>query len=345
MLTRALAPVFAALTTAVLPACDEDRELPLDVEEIEPRDGTQNNPLFNTAKIDTSDIPAVDTQGLEIYGVTLVDVELLTPTGHKSIDPGTLRAVDGTLEARVAGTRLRGTAFLDSRWTFAVDDAHHVAHIEVVETSLAAHLWDPTASDLRMLDPSRLVYTFRWYPDPQYPIDVCATDAVGGSRMVVYEDIAVDHLTGEVSARPNTVYFGCLSGAVGKAALWGYAPDNPTEQSVSLPAFETAMRVIRDDVCADGKSHTADGKAVTLRDSWGINNFPASNIYSTEAIWEVGGGAICTNKLRHTTSLVKLPYVCETHVIPECDDDLTLSSDFSSGAGDFWSRTPILSVL
>jgi hypothetical protein len=335
---RTALPVTTLLTVLALAACDAAAP----AQDVTFRDGSgQGGPIFNTPNIFTSEVPAVDTQGQELAGVTLLDVEIFNGAGHESIDPGSLAVDQGTLIARVEGSAVEGEDFILSRWTFKVDGDEVTSYLTTVETADDADLYDPASpDDLRKLDPERLVYTFEWMDQYGVHHDTCVEDVVGGARTVLYGDIVVDHTLGTISARPNSVYFGCISGAVGKASLWGYAPDSPSLDSVSLAAFTTATRVVRDDVCADGVPHTDVGNPLTLRDRWEINDFAAP--YNTEAVWEVGGRAKCVRKLRSSNVPLLNPHTCaDGHKIPLCANDLTLGVRWNQyGYGDIWTKTP-----
>lgn len=330
----------AALTTALSLACDETP--PEDAAgEVALRDGAgTSGPVFNTWKIFTSEVSAIDTQGVELAGVRLVDVEIKKGTDYVSIDEGSLFVDHGKLEAELGGVGVSGEDFEGSRWTFKVDGGEVEAHLTTVETGFDGGLWDPGSTiDLRKLDPDRLVYTFTWFDGAQVPHTTCEEDDVGGARTVIYGDIVVDHATGDIDARADTLYFGCISGAVGKAALWGYAPDSPTKPSVSLPAFETATRMVRADACADGTSLTDVGNEVTMRDRFGINAW-APVAFTTEAVWEVGGGARCLKRIRKTGANLIAPYQCaDGRLIPVCAGDVTLENRWNNFSyGDFWTK-------
>ncbi|PCC70503.1 hypothetical protein SAMN02745121_06578 [Nannocystis exedens] len=331
--SRALS-TLAALALTVSPACDEmDPES--EAIDASPRRGGTNGPPTNTWKIGTSSISAVDTLGAELDGVVLVDVEINNGPGlYDSIDPGTLTVDRGTLQAEINGLIFTGAQFEGSRWTFTLDGSVLQAELTAVEDADAAGLHVP---DLSRLDPERLVYTFVWL-DGIDPVPTCENDAVGGARTVIFGGFVVDHESGDITARANTLYLGCISGAVGKAALWGYAPDSPSRTSIPLPAFETATRMVRADYCGDGVSHTDIGNEVTMKDRWGINDmsFPG---FSTEAVWEAGGAAKCIKQVRETGADVSEPFECPDHEIPVCSSDVALQIHWDDHAyGDFWSN-------
>jgi hypothetical protein len=346
MLSRFRTHLFAALAVTPSLACDEGPGFAHDDGDVEWRNGNgQGGPVLNTGKIDVSDLTAFDTNGLSLAGAKLLRVEVSGVGGYLLVDAFTVHAVDGTLVGELLGNPIEGLDFLDSRWTFSVNGVVVKGYLTGIETSAAAGLWDPMNTlHLLKLDPDRLLYTFQWYQPDETAVDVCAPDSVAGSRMVIYSDFLVNTKTGDITDRPNTMYFGCISGAVGKAALWGYAPDSPTEPSVSLAAFETATRVVRDDVCGNGQPHTVAGNPVLLRDRLGISDeFPLGyNNYTTESIWEEGGGAKCLRKLRSPNTPLLTAYHCPNHTIPLCPSDSFLNGLFPNDTyGVIWSKTPM----
>jgi hypothetical protein len=333
---------LTALTALLTTACD-DPDAPASGD-VAFRTGTgQGGPVFNTNVILGSEVPAADTTGQPLGDVTLLTVELLLDTTFVPVDLGSLHVDHGTLIGTHANITYAGPAFIHSRWTFEVGGQPLTALLTNVETSLVASLYTPgSGPEIRMLDPERLVYTFQ-YLDPikQTPISTCAPDAVGGARMVLYGDIVVDHATGEFSERPDTIYFGCLSGAVGKAALWGYAHDSPSLPDFSLDVLETGTRTVRADYCASGQSYTTPGKQLTLQDHWGINEHGMVP-FKTEAIWEVGGPAVCVSRIRKTGKVLPTGLACPGGpVIPACGaTELAASVQWNLTADSIWTRIP-----
>lgn len=333
---------FTAITTALLAlslaACDAG---PAD-EAAEPHRGTgQGGPWNNTNIIDGTEVPAADTTGALLGAVRLSQVTVLDGGVWVPVDMSTLRVIEGTLHAIGGGAGYAGADFEHSRWDFLVNGSPLTAWVQVVETGLHAGLSAPgVGPDIRRLDPDRLVYTFQ-YLDPikQTPIDTCAEDAVGGARMVLYGDLTVDTSTGDIASRAHTIYFGCLSGAVGKAALWGYAPDSPSDPQLSLDEFETAVRTVRADYCGDGTSYTVTGKRLTLADRWGFNTNGKIS-YTTEAIWEAGGGALCVDRIRSSGEVLTDDLVCaDGEVIPRCDTDA--QTIWNQNLGMLWTKIPL----
>lgn len=336
----------ATLLTALSLACDLDApDLPGE-EAVRPRGGSGSAPPhLNTWKLGVSDVANIDTLGQELEGVQLLDVEVFVNGVRTSIDAGSLTVDHGALQATVGGVLRVGTEFAGSLWTFDVDSQPIVAHLGVVETAEEALPWSANLPvQETKIDPARLVYLFKWdhlSQDMVFDKDTCDYDAIGGAQTIIYGGFTVDHVTGDITARPNTLYLACLSGAVGKAAKWGYAPDSPSDESVSLQAFNTVTRIVRHDFCADGRNHTGLNKPVLLRDRWLYDAFPAGfSSYTTEARWQAGGGATCLNKIRATGEVLTQPYTCpDGTVIPQCVELLAPPGGVVK-YGDFWTRTP-----
>ena len=109
--------------------------------------------------------------------------------------------------------------------------------------------------------------------------------------------------------RANTIYFACVSGAVGKAAQWGYTPwatDDDTHQ--------TATRAVRADYCGDGDPHTIQGTGLQITDIFHIYEFTDAQ-RPTEAMWGPSG-AMCLE----TTRLGEDPetILCNGAPLPTC---------------------------
>lgn len=340
-LRLARAAAAAALLTA---ACDDAATFADPAADLELRSGAgQGGPIFNTHAILGSAVPAVDTTGQAYGGVTLVDVAVLQGTEYASVEPGSLFVAGGRLYGQRGDTTLSGPDFVGSRWRFQVGDATLTATLSTVETGEEAGLHDPDGTlQIRHVDPERLVYTFEYKPtDTGSPLSTCVPDAVGGARMVLLGDIAVDHTTGDLTERPDTIYFGCFSSAPGKAVLWGYAPDSPSLPSLSLPAYETAVRTVRADYCGSGVSYTSVGKELTLRDRWAINSHEPF-AFKTEALWSVGGGALCVNRIRESGAPVAASLLCaDGKKIPICGTtEAAVLKRWNLGVGALWTRIP-----
>ena len=162
-------------------------------------------------------------------------------------------------------------------------------------------------------------------------VPTCEQDEFGDASMVFYADISVDTTSGDVRDRPKTLYFGCVSGAVGKARTtpWRYAPYDP---QVKLEGFETAIRAIRADYCGDGVSYTKPGNKLQLRDQYGYHNF-ANQAMNTEAVWASGGGALCLDVPRWAGQVARADVHCAA-ALPSCLSD---AADYYA-IGSIWTK-------
>ncbi len=335
---RALPLATLGLALALAPACDDPAVD--DIGEISQRDGEgQGGPTFNTNVIDTSDLPAIDTQGGTLDGVELLKVVVDDNGTMVMVDSDSLRVTEGTIEGEVSGTTIDGFAFLGSVWTFDVNGTQVSMTLEQIETSDAAGLYNPdNYYDLLMLDPERLVYTFSYGESPNI-VRTCEYDTVAGARAVLYGDIYVDHGNGDITERDHTIYFGCISGAVGKAALHGYAPDSPSKPSVTVDEFELAVRAVRADYCGNGTSYTNVGNALTYDDRYDINEHTEVG-FVTEALWETGVGATCVNRIRSTGLIPLTGLNCGDRTIKKCGSEKATKAEWDSSSDELWTKVP-----
>jgi hypothetical protein len=154
---------------------------------------------------------------------------------------------------------------------------------------------------------------------------------------IVTENITVDTVTGNIvkAAKPS-MYWGCVSGAVGKAGSWGYRLDRIGHE---VPAFQGAVRMVRADYCGIGYSMTEIGTEVSPSDVYGINGWAVATV-DTEAIWGPDG-ALCVSHPRLDSEYANandIKKVCEDlggHIPKECD----AGSDYSDWTDAlFWTK-------
>lgn len=282
-------------------------------------------PVINTHELNTLQVPSLALDGTERNGARLVGMTVEASDGSSvplatvQLDRGVLSGTDGS------GLLYEGADFIGSHWTVELGEP------PVVETVVM------TITDFIDDDP-RSRYVIHHGPAVgDTPKPNCATDpATGESSMILFEDLAVDEQTGQMSADTGTVYFGCISGAVGKAAMWGYVPwDHGTDM------HQTASRVVRADYCGDGKAWTETGVGLQLEDEAKINEFLAPE-QQTEAMWGPDG-AVCVRSPRHP-SFDPQGTDCGGQPLPQCDelDDL---SDWPTAI--MWSKhwDPIVPAL
>lgn len=264
---RLLLPCLSLLTLACAPPDGFPSDL-LDESFDEPRclGCTWDPPVINTHGLNGFAVSALDTTGQMYDGWRLVAVEVVIDraVNHPVFD---VRVEDGILHGTDAdGVEFSGPDFVGSLWTVDLEAAGSTEVMEIVD-----FVEDAAASR----------YTFvGGGGSGNSELFTCAEDPETGEYSVVlYEDLDVHPDEGTHFHRANTIYFGCTSGAVGKAALWGYSPWNTDAQ-----AHQTATRVVRADYCGDGTSYTAQGTGLQVADVFDVNAF-ADQGKDTEALW------------------------------------------------------------
>ncbi len=106
----------------------------------------------------------------------------------------------------------------------------------------------------------------------------------------LYGSVRISEL-GTVINDPTVASVACLSGAVGKAGLWGYPPWVSSYLGrTGVQQLQAATRAIRADFCGNGISNTADGTPLQVRDRY-FNQF-FDPIEATESVWSTNG-SVC----------------------------------------------------
>lgn len=304
-----------------------------------------------------------------LNGATLGTVRFGLPTSYGSkvawiysithndfLDMNTVEVADGALKGWTAGgVFVNAHGFKNSYWAVEIAGDTVLAQISDVRYASEVNLANAGSKLMTNLDPSRIVY--KWTSsdvptagtkvDPKTGwggsyngINTCAVDTHGDAWTVLYGGMLVNQGTGDVEradwAPDEYAYLACLSGRIGKAALWGYAPDNPSPAipDLTMAEFEGAHRMVGAEYCGDGKSYTRPGEAVTLVDKWAINQH-SSDATSDEAVWGVNG-ALCVGTPRWEVH--QSPILCANgQTIPSCS---TLASIYYGWLTDakWWTR-------
>jgi hypothetical protein len=113
----------------------------------------------------------------------------------------------------------------------------------------------------------------------------------------LYGNVKVSEL-GTVLFDGSVATVACVSGAVGKAGLWGYAPWVSSYLGrTGVQQLQAATRAIRADFCANGTSNTADGTPIQVRDRY-FNTF-TDPTEATESVWSTNGATcqVTTDRL------------------------------------------------
>ncbi len=162
-----------------------------------------------------------------------------------------------------------------------------------------------------------------------------------GTSAVLYNDIYLDSSSAEVLHEDMFMTIACVSGAAGKAALWGFPGWVHQDTDRGLDRYQqlqNAMAMIRFDVCRSGDPNTEDGTPVQIRDRY-VGSFDVAG--DTEAVWGLDGRAICIGTPR-LESGTPLPMSCGGADIPTCNS--THEAMLDSDTAFAWTKRPTLSL-
>jgi hypothetical protein len=144
---------------------------------------------------------------------------------------------------------------------------------------------------------------------------------------VLYGDVRVSEL-GTVTSDATVATVACVSGAVGKAGLWGYPPWVSMYLSrTGVQQLQAATRAIRADFCGDGVSHTKDGTPLQIRDRF--TSMFADPIEATESVWTTNRSACRVTADRLDSGAT---YTCGGTLMNSCDKS---AADWLNGPDQF----------
>ncbi len=310
-----------------------------DPEPAEPRLGTlARGRRLNTNHIGThffSELaldrtPHQDTRLIEIsYAGT---TEVLTESIH---------VVDGELWGmRADGVSMRHTDFGATTWLVEIAQPGPWGFLVWSTYALTVEATADPATGMPL-------YIFR-YDDgvSEDLVSTCPlTDQGPELTAAVLGDLHVDDVSGTMMEAPGILYIGCLAGAVGKSASWGYAPYylTTTYGILGLQLFEASVRMLRADFCGDGQSWTVPGTGIYIDDKVGNNAaIPLAGLWGQplplgEAVWGLNG-AICLDTPRTHKLANQPPITCSNGVWlwPCWAGASTMYADPNMGA---WFRT------
>ena len=267
-------------------------------------------PVLNTAEANGFSTPEINiaslTSGVGTEKVDLLSVSVgVDPYQEDLVD---LWVADGVLFGTgVSGTPYEGSDFVGSQW--ALSDNRNGG--------------SPIPTTMRVVDfvedgpRSRYTFTYSSIFTEWLEVPLCALDdETFEETAIVFPDLHVDD-AGTMSAQAGSLLFGCVSGAVGKAAMWGYSPAD-----FGPDGHQAATRAVMADYCGDGTSWTATGTPLQVEDVAGIRAFAAGHL-DTEALWtSAGAHCVRTPRLLGTWSYGDIS--CADHTIPECDPETSL---------------------
>lgn len=361
MTFRHLLPLLL-LPWIALPACDgvdEDGDLAASPEGEDPEfrgwGHGSSGPVLNTFVQNGSAIGMLRV-GLPTSLGTQVSAIYSTVNGD-AVDLSTVEVVDGALKGKTAGgVDMDAFDFTNSLWVLETPSGASLGIISDVQYAVDAGLANKGAKMMTNVDPERIVY--KW-TTPDAPAagtkldpktgwggaydgtHACAPDAQGDTWAVFYRGMNVEADGDVVSMYYANQYFyaACLSGRIGKAAMWGYAPDNPSPNipDLTFAEFEGAHRMVGAEYCGDGRSYTRVGEAVTLKDKWVLNQFYQSTL-GDEAVWAIDR-ALCVTTPRWT--LYSSPLVCANGtVIYPCNQAPygSAASAFNGATAKWWTK-------
>lgn len=314
-----------ALTAPVLAGCDEPLDEETDAASFRP--GTGSGGIYlNTNRTLEVLWSELDVTGAWHDGVRLAGVQV--PRDKSATTFLTLDQVwssKGELRGRIGATNYGGAQFLGSRWKLQIEDPN--LGVTTLTLTVQGYSYDP-ALQLHK-------YSFQYLnPVTKQNEPTCSeTDLADQYRAVVYENITVDTDSGKIGKRPSTIYFACISGAVGKAATWNYKPYDP---ALGVEGFTAAVRSVRADYCGDGFSWTKPGNALQLKDVWGKHDFVDPKL-DTEAIWTPSGAA-CLYSPRWDTEFKYDDVTCAGEHVKMCAPEDGLGS--FAGAVIWSKRAP-----
>lgn len=310
MTTRKLLGALLFPLLACDPAADAGFTDPGEAVQLRPS-GNNGGVWLNTSY---NNVDEVDTAKVLHDGVTLQDVKIKVGNKMKALD--SVWAVDGELFGKIGATTYRGAAFLNAEMRVRNQQYDATVTVYITKYTAGAPGAPPSYQLKQTYFNGEVVY-------------VCnREDSVGSVESYIYADLSVSELTGDITARADTLYLGCHKGAVGKAGTWGYLP-----WELGLDDFEAVVRVVRADYCGDGTSYTHPGAAVTLADVWGVNSF-AAQAGPTEAVWGPDG-ALCLGAPRDA-AVSASSVVCGGVPLPTCPEDVDLTT-YPDAL--LWSRT------
>ena len=251
--------------------------------------------------------------GAEHEGTRLIEILYDEPCGSSTcttpVITQTVQVLGGELHAElVDGRTIRHTDFGQTRWTIDVTGSAAGASSGYFSTSYELTVeasWDAGSA--------QPTYMFFW--DDGWGEGAESTCTIPGETTemtaVVYPGVDVHEPSGSIHETPELLTIACTGGAVGKAALWGYRPDDlaASHGSDGVGIFEASVRMIRADYCGDGQSWTSPGTPVLVEDNLGINGplpsvwLPGQSSPADEAVWD-RYGAVCLAVTRVPNTIV-----------------------------------------
>ena len=338
-------------------ACD-DPDLATDLGEDDPGpvtprggDGTYGGSFrLNTAKLFIEGMPVrhFDRRGAEVTydnaektRVTFQQLRLAGGGGVFSAAEHTIIVDRGLV--RIDGVSYSAGQLLGSQWIFSVRDKLHEARgvsMTITGVGLAA-----TPSGSLPVYNFTLASNQAFYESGPFsacaPLDVTTTSGLTTSlpeatppdlenrfkaqyAATLYGGAWASE-SGVIATNSRFITLACLSGAVGKAGLWGYPPWVSSDGvRTGLQQLQAVTRAIRADYCGDGQAHTVDGTPIQVRDRYYNSFFDPPE--DTEAVFG-DNGAAC--KVEHDRLFSGSSWDCGGAVTTDCRQS---AADYLNGA-------------
>jgi len=303
--------------------------------------GTYGGSLrLNTAKLFLEGMPVrhFDRRGIEVTydnpektQVTFHALRLAAGGGQFTAEEHTITVVQGLV--RIDGVAYSAGQLLGSEWIFTVRDKHNELRgvsMTITGVGLAA-----TPSGNLPVYNFTLAAPQAFYESGPYsacaPLDVLTSSSLTTSlpegtppntenkfkaayAAALYGGVWASE-TGTIASNSRLITLACLSGAVGKAGLWGYPPwVSHDGVRTGLQQLQAATRAIRADFCGNGVSNTADGTPLQVRDRY-FNQF-FDPIEPTESVWTTNGSVCRVDADRLHTGAT---FTCGGSLSVDCD--------------------------
>ena len=209
---------------------------------------------------------------------------------------------------RYNGTSLAGTpedesVEVDSAALTGIDMDGDLSDGSILAMQIASIQWNSLAG--------QYLYNIRYYSLDSFSWEwLCGTDE--SNQPIAAIPIMKSYLypTFDVDGDLSRFTFSCVNAALGKCALWGYAPwktnfqetYNASTQTRDLAASHQAcQRLVRADYCGNGTPHTRNGTPIDVYDTYGIQNPDNIGGNTVEADWR-SDGAYCIKHTRWGTA-------------------------------------------
>jgi hypothetical protein len=260
--------------------------------------GVQLNGVnFNGLSLNGVNFNGINFNGLSLNGVQLNGVQLNGASIEGIASPQDLQIRGGELVAFPAGGGMLGGEDLEGTALTGALSNSTTLQIEIADVV-------PTA------DPEIYEYGLIYWDGTAWA-NLCGESNGAPVRALALQgiwDLSSGTPTGGDHAdAPGLVTFACHGGALAKCVGLGYAPWRALQECVdgdcqTIPMrdmHQACTRMLRADYCGDGTSHTQNGTAINVWDSFDVQapDVVLPVTWSDEAEWSPDG-ALCIKEVR-----------------------------------------------